>query len=44
VIWLGLAACLAWAVLLLGRGLFWLARDDAVLEVTNLAAHRKSHR
>jgi hopene-associated glycosyltransferase HpnB len=28
VIWLGLAACLAWAVLLLGRGLFWLARDD----------------
>ncbi|MDB5375496.1 MAG: glycosyl transferase family 2 [Belnapia sp.] len=28
VIWLGLAACLAWAVLLLGRGWFWLARDD----------------
>jgi hopene-associated glycosyltransferase HpnB len=28
VIWLGLAACLAWAVLLLGRGFFWLARDD----------------
>ena len=27
-IWLGLAACLAWAVLLLGRGFFWLARDD----------------
>lgn len=25
---LGLAACLAWAVLLLGRGGFWLARDD----------------
>ena len=25
---LGLAACLAWAVLLLGRGFFWLARDD----------------
>ena len=24
----GLAACLAWAVLLLGRGMFWLARDD----------------
>jgi hypothetical protein len=22
------AACLAWAVLLLGRGMFWLARDD----------------
>jgi hopene-associated glycosyltransferase HpnB len=28
VIWLGLAACLAWAVLLFGRGFFWLARDD----------------
>jgi hopene-associated glycosyltransferase HpnB len=28
VIWLALAACLAWAVLLLGRGFFWLARDD----------------
>lgn len=27
-IWLALAACLAWAVLLLGRGFFWLARDD----------------
>ncbi|MFC7691783.1 glycosyltransferase [Paeniroseomonas aquatica] len=26
--WLALAACLAWAVLLLGRGFFWLARDD----------------
>ncbi|MBV1796930.1 glycosyltransferase [Siccirubricoccus sp. G192] len=25
---LGLAAALAWAVLLLGRGFFWLARDD----------------
>ena len=25
---IGLAACLAWAVLLLGRGMFWLARDD----------------
>ena len=25
---LALAACLAWAVLLLGRGFFWLARDD----------------
>jgi hopene-associated glycosyltransferase HpnB len=25
---LGLAACLAWAVLLFGRGWFWLARDD----------------
>ncbi|TCZ59679.1 glycosyltransferase [Roseicella aquatilis] len=25
---IGLAACLAWAVLLLGRGFFWLARDD----------------
>ena len=24
----GLAACLAWAVLLFGRGMFWLARDD----------------
>jgi hopene-associated glycosyltransferase HpnB len=28
VIWLALAACLAWAVLLFGRGFFWLARDD----------------
>jgi len=28
VIWLALAACFAWAVLLLGRGFFWLARDD----------------
>lgn len=27
-IWLALAACLAWAVLLLGRGMFWRARDD----------------
>lgn len=27
-IWLGLLACLAWAVLLLGRGFFWRARDD----------------
>ncbi|UPY35103.1 glycosyltransferase [Sediminicoccus sp. KRV36] len=27
-IWLGLAACLAWGVLLLGRGMFWRARDD----------------
>ncbi|WP_421992389.1 glycosyltransferase [Roseococcus sp.] len=27
-IWIGLAACLAWAVLLFGRGFFWLARDD----------------
>ena len=27
-IWLGLAACLAWAVLLFGRGFFWRARDD----------------
>ncbi len=26
--WLALAACLAWAVLLLGRGFFWLACDD----------------
>lgn len=25
---LGLAACLAWLVLLFGRGWFWLARDD----------------
>ncbi|WP_082012521.1 glycosyltransferase [Belnapia sp. F-4-1] len=25
---LALASCLAWAVLLLGRGFFWLARDD----------------
>ncbi|MDB5375804.1 MAG: glycosyl transferase family 2 [Rubritepida sp.] len=25
---IGLAACLAWAVLLVGRGFFWLARDD----------------
>ncbi|MBL6080004.1 glycosyltransferase [Belnapia sp. T18] len=25
---LALACCLAWAVLLLGRGFFWLARDD----------------
>jgi hopene-associated glycosyltransferase HpnB len=28
VIWLALASCFAWAVLLLGRGFFWLARDD----------------
>jgi hopene-associated glycosyltransferase HpnB len=28
VIWVALAALLAWAVLLLGRGMFWLARDD----------------
>jgi len=28
VTWLGVAACLAWAVLLLGRGMFWRARDD----------------
>lgn len=27
-IWIALAACLAWAVLLFGRGFFWLARDD----------------
>lgn len=27
-IWIALAACLAWAVLLLGRGFFWRARDD----------------
>ncbi|WP_192912404.1 glycosyltransferase [Paracraurococcus ruber] len=27
-IWLALAACLAWLVLLFGRGWFWLARDD----------------
>lgn len=27
-IWLGLAACLAWGLLLLGRGMFWLAGDD----------------
>lgn len=27
-IWLGLASCLAWAVLLFGRGFFWRARDD----------------
>ena len=27
-IWLGLAACLAWAVLLLGRGMFWLGREN----------------
>ena len=26
--WLALASCLAWSVLLLGRGFFWLARDD----------------
>lgn len=25
---IGLAACLAWVVLLFGRGFFWLARDD----------------
>jgi FAD/FMN-containing dehydrogenase len=25
---LALAAAIAWAVLLLGRGMFWLARDD----------------
>jgi len=28
VTFLALAACLAWAVLLFGRGFFWLARDD----------------
>ena len=27
-IWLALAACLAWALLLFGRGMFWRARDD----------------
>ena len=27
-IWLGLAACTAWAVLIFGRGMFWRARDD----------------
>lgn len=27
-LWLGVAACLAWLVLLLGRGFFWLGRDD----------------
>ena len=27
-IWLGAAACLAWAVLLLGRGMFWLGREN----------------
>ncbi|MCO6415327.1 glycosyltransferase [Siccirubricoccus sp. KC 17139] len=27
-LWLAAAAALAWAVLLLGRGFFWLARDD----------------
>lgn len=27
-IWLALAACLAWAVILFGRGMFWRARDD----------------
>ncbi|NOG70128.1 glycosyltransferase [Roseicella sp. DB1501] len=27
-LWIALAACLAWAVLLLGRGFFWLARND----------------
>ena len=28
-VWLiAVAACLAWAVLLFGRGMFWLARDD----------------
>ncbi len=26
--WLAAAACLAWAVLLFGRGMFWRARDD----------------
>lgn len=26
-IWLGAAACLSWAVLLLGRGMFWLGRE-----------------
>src|SRR3954470_1547863 len=28
-LWIALAACLAWAVLLLGRGFFWLARAAA---------------
>jgi uncharacterized protein len=32
------------AVEMTDRARVWLARDDAVLEVTNLAAHRKSHR
>ncbi len=27
-IWLAAAACLAWAVLVFGRGMFWRARDD----------------
>ncbi|MCB4820175.1 glycosyltransferase [Roseicella aerolata] len=27
-LWFGVAACLAWLVLLFGRGWFWLARDD----------------
>ncbi len=27
-VWLAIAACAAWAVLLFGRGWFWLARDD----------------
>ncbi|MEI6161543.1 MAG: glycosyltransferase, partial [Roseococcus sp.] len=27
-IWLGLAACIAWGVLIFGRGMFWRARDD----------------
>jgi hopene-associated glycosyltransferase HpnB len=27
-IWIALASTIAWAVLLLGRGFFWLARDD----------------
>lgn len=32
------------AVEMTDRARVWLARNDAVLEVTNLAAHRKSHR
>lgn len=28
VIWIALAACGAWAVLIFGRGMFWRARDD----------------
>ncbi len=28
VIWLGVAACLGWAVLLLGRGMFWLGGEN----------------
>ena len=37
-IWLGAAACLAWAVLLLGRGMFWLGRENDRIPAPDPAA------